>query len=235
MNLPIENNSESVSTLEEVIKTLELEIKEIEKQLFPFEQSLRNAIADLLVEERELTILYKKQKKAKKLKRLEQKRKGKNYKESTGIIPLKKKVAEKEKDILREKKRLYKEAMLFVHPDKFSMQEEEQEKANEVTTKLIEIYKSGTLEELQNYHAHIFSGNTVVKLQEIPSKIKVRTDNNEYLKKEVERLKMELKMLLEKYTYKVLTTYEKPMSFVEELTTYYNDRIFKLKKRTRTK
>ncbi len=235
MNLPIENNSEFVSTLEEVIKTLELEIKEIEKQLFPFEQSLRNAIADLLVEERELTILYKKQKKAKKLKRLEQKRKGKNYKEPTGIIPLKKKVAEKEKDTLREKKRLYKEAMLFVHPDKFSMQEKGQEKANEVTTKLIEIYKSGTLEELQNYHAHIFSGNTVVKLQEIPSKIKVRTDNNEYLKKEVERLKMELKMLLEKYTYKVLTTYEKPMSFVEELTTYYNDRIFKLKKRTRTK
>ncbi len=234
MNLPIEKKSESISKLEEVIKTLELEITEIEHKLFPFEQSLRNAIADLLVEERELTILYKKQKKAKKLKRLAQKRKGKNYKESIGIIPLKKKTTEKEIETLRERKRLYKEAMLFVHPDKFSMEENEQEKANEITTKLIEIYRLGTFEELQNYHAHIFSGNTVVKLKEIPSKIQVRADN-EYLKQEIERLKIQLKTLLEKYTYKVLTTYKKPMSFVDELTAYYNDRIFKLKKRTRTK
>ncbi len=235
MNLPIEKKSESISKLEGVIKTLELEITEIEHKLFPFEQSLRNAIADLLVEERELTILYKKQKKAKKIKRLAQKRKGKNYKEPIGIIPLKKKTTEKEIETLRERKRLYKEAMLFVHPDKFSMEENEQEKANEITTKLIEIYKSGTFEELQSYHAHIFSGNTVVKLKEIPSKIQVRVDNSEYLKQEIERLKIQLKTLLEKYTYKVLITYKKPMSFVDELTTYYNDRIFKLKKRTRTK
>ena len=233
-HFPVDANSDTILRLKEKIKALKGKIEVIETKLFPFEQSLRSAIADLLIEERELTILYKAQKKAKKEKRLEQKRKGKNYKEPTGIVPIsKKEVAEKTNQ--KEKKRLYKEAMLYVHPDKFSMQENEQQKATETTTKLIEIYQNGSLEELEAFHAHIFSGNTTMNFNKDVSLIKKTTSNTTYLVNEVERLEKQLIDLLDSYTYKVLTTYENPMSFVEELKAYYDDRIFKLRKRTRTK
>lgn len=227
--------AETVSKLEERIKELETEIGTIENKLFPFEQSLRNAISDLLIEERELTILYKQQKKAKKEKRLVQKRKGKNYKEVTDVVYISKETATQEKVNQKEKKRLYKEAMLYVHPDKFSMQENEQQKATETTSKLIEIYQNGSLEELEAFHAHIFGGNTTICFDKDISLIQKTTNSTSYLVKEVERLEKVLDDLLESYTYKVLTTYENPMSFVEELKTYYDDRIFKLRKRTRTK
>ncbi len=231
---PIDVDSDAILNLQEKIEALKGKIEAIEIKLFPFEQSLRNAIVDLLIEERELTILYKEQKKAKKEKRLEQKRKGKNYKEPTGIVPVaKKEVAEKTNQ--KEKKRLYKEVMLYVHPDKFSMQENEQQKALETTTKLIEIYQNGSLEELETFHAHIFGGNTTICFGKDISLIQKTTNSTSYLVKEVERLEKVLNDLLESYTYKVLTTYENPMSFADELKAYYDDRIFKLRKRTRTK
>lgn len=220
--------------LKERIVSLKKEINQIEHNLFPFEQSLRNAIADLLVEERELTILYKTQKKAKKEKRLAQKKKGKNYVVSTSLKVVEKKVPLSNDSNQKEKKRLYKEAMLYVHPDKFSLKENEQELATDITTKLIEIYKTGTLEELQAYHAHIFRGNTSIVLKN-SSKQKNVIDKNTYLKNEIIALEHQLESLLSSHTYTVLTSYEKPMLFVNELVAYYDDRIFKLKKRTRTK
>ncbi|WP_028890602.1 hypothetical protein [Tenacibaculum sp. 47A_GOM-205m] len=234
-NFPTESKSDEVSRLQEKIKNLETEITSVETKLFPFEQSLRNEISDLLVEERELVMLFKEQKKAKKEKRLAQKRKGKNYKEVTQVVPVSKERVTQEKEHQKEKKRLYKEAMLHVHPDKFSMQENEQQKATETTTKLIEIYQNGSLEELEAFHAHIFGGNTTICFDKDISLIQKTTNSTSYLVKEVERLEKVLNDLLESYTYKVLTTYENPMSFVAELKAYYDDRIFKLRKRTRTK
>ncbi|PKH49208.1 hypothetical protein CXF68_00235 [Tenacibaculum sp. Bg11-29] len=220
--------------LKEKIVSLKKEINQIEQDLFPFEQSLRNAIADLLVEERELTILYKIQKKAKKEKRLAQKKKDKNDVATTGLKIVKKRALLSEDSNQKEKKRLYKEAMLYVHPDKFSLKENEQELATDITTKLIEIYKTGTLEELQAYHAHIFNGNTSITLNNVSIKSNV-IDNNAYLKNQIIALERQLESLLSSHTYTVLTSYEKPMLFVNELVAYYDDRIFKLKKRTRTK
>ncbi|WP_028890108.1 hypothetical protein [Tenacibaculum ovolyticum] len=220
--------------LKERIVYLKNEISQIENRLFPFEQSLRNAISDLLVEERELTTLYKNQKKAKKEKRLAQKKKGKNYVASTGLKVIDKSASLSDASNQQEKKRLYKEAMFHVHPDKFSLKENEQELATDITTKLIEIYKTGTLEELQAYHAHIFSGNTSIVLKN-SSKQKNSIDTNAYLKNEITTLEYQLENLVSSHTYTVLTSYTQPMLFVNELVAYYSDRIFKLKKRTRTK
>ncbi len=234
-NLPVNNKPKEVVELEGEINELTNQINKVEQKLFPFEQSLRNEIADLLIEEQELTVLYKAQKKAKKEKRLAQKRRGKNYVVAKkGLKVINKKNSESEIHQQKEKKRLYKEAMLFVHPDKFSMKAEEQKTATEITTKLIDIYKSGSLEELIAYHAHVFSGNTKIAIAATFIENK-KIDKTAYLKQEIKRLKKELEELLAKYTYKVLTTYEEPMTFVKELTGYYNDRIFKLKKRTRKK
>ncbi|WP_272150036.1 hypothetical protein [Tenacibaculum aiptasiae] len=232
--LSIDFTSNEALKLKEQILNLEKEIKKVREKLLPFEQLLRNAIADLIVEERELVILYKKQKKAKKEKRLEQKRRGKNYKEPKGLKVIQKEKISIVKEDVKEKKRLYKEAMLYVHPDKFSMNGEEETLATDITTKLIEIYQTGTLEELKEYYSYVFSGNLGVR---IPGGIipKPDTNSNNYLKSELVRLEKELDKLLNSYTNKVLNEYDKPMLFVDELKAYYKDRIFKLKKRTRTK
>ena len=131
---------------------------------------------------------------------------------------------------LKEKKRLYREAMLFVHPDKFSMHNEKIDLATEVTTKLIEIYQTGNLAELQIFHTYIFSGNAMMQFPEFSEKA---SKEDAYLQNQLLKLEKQLKVAKTKLTYKVLTEYENPLIFIDELKEYYKDRIFKLKKRTR--
>lgn len=191
-------------------------------------------LANELIEIQELTVLYKQQKKEKKLKRLAQKKRGKNYVEPIGLtVSLKSLKPEIPLESAKEMKRLYREAMLQVHPDKFSIQEDQLELATEVTTKLIEIYKSGDLEQLKLYHSHIFSGNALEIVGAMAKTENIADDL--YLKNELIKVEQQLQQAKEKYTYKVLTEYSDPMSFILELKEFYADKINKLKKRTRFK
>ena len=217
----------------EQIQVLQQELEEIQKETRAFEVLVMAQVSDLILEEQELFVLYKQIKKAKKAKRLEQKKRGKNYKEPKGllIIPTERKIGEPSEE-QKEKKRLYREAMLHVHPDKFSLSEKETDIATEVTSRLIEIYKTGNLETLQAYHAHIFKGNTQIVLGSAASMVKVVSQDN-YLKQEKEQLEIEIDLAKNYHLYKVTIEYEDPLNFVDELKAYYQERILKLKKRTR--
>ena len=230
--LPTSDHSDQ-KILQAQIQMLEQELAEIEKETRPFEALLRSHLSDLMVEAQELFILYKKIKKTKKAQRLEQKKRGKNYKEPKGlqIIP-KQKTSVIPAEEQKEKKRLYREAMFHVHPDKFSMSEKETDIATEITTRLIEIYTMESLETLRAYHAHIFKGNTDLLLEEAALKVAVSSSDN-YLQQEKERLEAAIDLAKNNHLYKVVRDYADPMTFVEELKDYYEDRIFKLKKRTR--
>ena len=143
--LPISNNPEDQLLLKAKIKIAKQQLRDVEQKTDEFEAVLRLHIVDDIIEEQELTVLYKKIQKAKKEKRLAQKKKGTNYKEIEGV-----KVVSKNKKVdvnfedQKEKKRLYREAMLNSHPDKYSLDDEKNDMATEVTTKLIEIYQNGT-------------------------------------------------------------------------------------------
>lgn len=226
-------NQINQNELREQIQAFQGELEGIQKETRTFKALLYSHLSDLIVEEQELFTLYNQIKKAKKAKRLEQKKRGKNYKEPKGlkIIPEKKKhVIPSEQQ--KEKKRLYREALLHIHPDKFSMDEKETNIATEVTRQLIEIYKTGSLETLQAYHTHIFKGNTGINLNEVASKIKVFPKDN-YLQQEKERIEKEIRLAKNHRLYKVITEYEDPLAFMYELKDYYEDRILKLRKRTR--
>jgi len=122
-NFPIskDNNQEQL-LLKAKIELLQSQLDEIEQKTTAFEAVLRSNLENQLIEEQELTILYKKIQQAKKEKRLNQKKKGKNYKEIIGLkVIAESKVINTSEDEQKEKKRLYREAMLHVHPDKFSM------------------------------------------------------------------------------------------------------------------
>jgi len=219
------------------IQALKEELLIIEHETSVFEAKLRVILIDMIIEEQELSDLYRQLQKAKKAKRLEQKKRGKNYKEPIGIkvIPKQKVVTSESKEIEKEKKRLYREAMLQVHPDKFSMNEDKVDLATEVTSKLIQIYKTGSLIDLQHFYTHILSGNALLQASDINFSNTNMTHEDSYLKQEKEELERKLIVAKNKQTYRALKDYENPMLFAEELKVYYTDRLFKLRKRTRKK
>lgn len=231
---PVSNAQEQEQLLLKAkINLLQQELNDIEQKTNAFEAILRSHLTNELIEEQELTVLYKKVQLAKKEKRFAQKRKGKNFKDLEGLkVIAKNNVYATSEDDQKEKKRLYREAMLFVHPDKFSMHSEKIDLATEVTTKLIEIYQIGNLAELQIFHSHIFSGNAMMHFS-VNSEINATDTPDSYLQNELQKLEKQLLAAKTKHTYKVLTEYENPLTFIGELKEYYCDRIFKLKKRTR--
>lgn len=234
ITLPVSNDNEQEQLLLKAkIILLQKELNDIEQKTNAFEAILRSHLTNELIEEQELTVLYKKVQLAKKEKRFAQKMKGKSFKEVEGLkVIAKSSINIVGEDDQKEKKRLYREAMLFVHPDKFSMHDEKIDLATEVATKLIEIYQTGNLAELQIFHTHIFSGNAMMQFPETSEK-NMNLKEDSYLQNELLKLEKELLAAKNKHTYKVLTEYENPLTFIDELKEYYHDRIFKLKKRTR--
>ncbi|MCF4100328.1 hypothetical protein L1I30_01495 [Gillisia sp. M10.2A] len=233
-NHPVENGVEEQLRLKAAITAAEEKLGEVKRRTSSFEAVLRAHLENEIIEEQELSVLYKQLKLAKKQKRLAQKRKGKNYIEPKALKVLSSQenfIKDPEKE--KEKKRLYREAMLQSHPDKFSLQEQKMELATEVTTTLIKIYQEGSLQELKEYHTHILSGNAFLEVGSIvKQKVNLDTDDM-YLKNRLAQLQKQLEEAKNKHTYKVLTEYEDPFSFISELKEYYADRISKLKKRTR--
>jgi hypothetical protein len=217
------------------IQVLKDELNLVENQTEQFEAKLRSILIDLIIEEQELSDLYRQMRKAKKEKRLEQKRRGKNYKEPKGLKLISKEniTASNSKEDKKELKRLYREAMLQVHPDKFSMNEEKLDLSTEITSKLIEIYRSGNLKELQLFHAHIFSGNALQQTHDSTPNAENSLSDDLYLKQKKEDLEHKLTAAKSRATYIVLRNYQNPMHFADELKNYYEDRLFKLRKRTR--
>ena len=211
------------------IQQLTSRIQSIKTEIFEFENFLRNELEGEIIEEQELSVLYRNLQKEKKLKRLTQKKKGKNYKGHT-TIPVVSEITEEEKTGLKDKKKLYREAMLMVHPDRFSNNEQEEHLATEITTELIRVYKQGTLSELEQIHKQITSQK---ELSNIQISLEKQLDTLELLQQKKADLQKEISQLQKRHTYVVLTTYANPKEYLQEVKAYYEDRLFKLRKRTR--
>jgi len=101
---------------------------------------------------------------------------------------------------------------------------------------LVGIYKNEDLATLQAYHAYLFSNIDFTKNGTASvKKMELSISPDAYLIKEKAKLEKELKVIRNKHTYLVLTTYKDPSAFIGELRSYYQDRMNKLKRRTRTK
>jgi len=234
-HVSIANNSENEQfLLKAKLKVLQAELNSIEQKIIAFEAILRSHLENEIIEEQELNVLYKNLQKGKKEKRIAQKKRRKNFIETEGLkkVTKFKSINPTSIEEQKERKRLYREAMFFSHPDKFSLHHEKIDLATKITTKLIEIYQSGSLEKLQDFHTYICNGdafsqhnNSVIISHNKPK------DN--YLEKEISQLEKQLEQVKSRHTFKVLSEYENPLTFIEELKEYYLDRIFKLRKRTR--
>ncbi|MDP3358867.1 MAG: hypothetical protein Q8S41_05905 [Lutibacter sp.] len=84
--LPVSNDNEQDQLLLKAkINLLQKELNDIEQKTNAFEAILRSHLIDELIEEQELTVLYKKVQLAKKERRFAQKKKGKNFKDLEGL------------------------------------------------------------------------------------------------------------------------------------------------------
>lgn len=231
-NLPIKTNLEA-SDLPLQLEKLQKEFDAIEQEIQKFKTLLYSHLGDEMVEVQELTVIYKELKLAKKKQRFAQKQRGKKYIAPKGLKIIAKSTEKTiNSDDAQEKKRLYKEAMFHVHPDTFFMQPEQTELATEVTKKLIQIYKEGDLKALQAYHAHIFSDVSFKALTKKAS-VQIHASETSYIRMEIEALREKLHELKNSSLYKILSEYENPYTFIDELKMYYKDKLLKLRKRTR--
>jgi regulator of replication initiation timing len=226
---------DEIIVLEQAILALEQELERASSEVELFESKIVGALYTEILRVRELTVLYKDLKKAKKDKRLEQKKKGKNYKAPIGTnLP----ISIEEDKIMQltysnDRKRLYREALVKVHPDKFAQDEALVSKANELTARLIEVYKNGDMGDLVSLHQHIVTGNAMNYDLSQPESIKDPLALIEYLKKKKTELKYALELVKKSEFYQVLYSYVNPLTYIEELKEQFAFRIQQLEKRTR--
>jgi len=232
-------DDKSIQRLEQEIASLEKELQRVESQIRVMESQIQSRFRTEILRIRELALLYKKQKLAKKEKRREQKKRGKNYREpaglkkSTSATPL---TAVSDVTDKQELKRLYREAVRQVHPDKFvNASEEKCRRSQELTVQLIDIYQSGNLDELKHIYHHIMSGNAMAhdthnQRNCVPDSLAMYA----YLEKKKDDLAAALNEAMQSRIYEVLTTYEEPLVFIDELAMQLSIRIRQLERRTRS-
>ncbi|WP_196894143.1 hypothetical protein [Aureivirga marina] len=234
----IENNKELIAKLKQEIFLLEEELKQVSFELNGFQHEIRMVLHEEIKHINFLEKLYKEQKREKKEKRRKQKKKGKNYTEPTKLLS---KSTEKNDDstnqvVKKNLKKLYKESVVKVHPDKYANESEEtQQKAQELTTELNDLYQKGDLRELEHLYNHILSGNAFISVREDVETIENPTSMVKYLQHQKSKIEEELQEEKESHLYFVLKNYENPLSYIYELKIYFEDRIMKLEKRTRFK
>lgn len=228
-----------LNDLENEIAFLEKELAKAEVEINTFTAQIRSRLYNQIKRIHELSAVYKQQKNAKKAKRLEQKKKGKNYREPQKFptnLPNKAVTENQTLTDHQELKRLYKEAIRHVHPDKFVNEDEAKtEKATALTTQLNDLYESGNLDELKGFHEHILSGNA---MSHIPFKFESIADPESmltFLRKKKDELSKSLLELKGSELFKVLTTYPVPLTFIDELKVQFEHKISQLQRRTRTK
>ncbi|WP_430409537.1 hypothetical protein [Kordia sp.] len=231
-NFPIATNIDTID-LQLQLEQLQKEFAVAEQKVHEFEILLYKHLGDEIIEVQELTLIYKELKRNKKQKRQLQKQRGKNYVQPKGLKVVEETSSKESiEDDSHERKRLYREAMFHVHPDKFSINSTEIELATEVTTKLVQVYQEGDLKALKAYHAHIFSNVSLSALTKTTN-VQIQANPQTHLLAEIETISEQLSQLKNKSTYIVLETYENPYVFIDELKAYYKDRLAKLRKRTR--
>lgn len=228
----------SIQKLLAEISLLEKNIGMVSKEIGTFENSIRHKLQIQISQLSSLNKKMKEKQQLKKAKRLEQKKKGKNYKEPVQLISPKQKsksgpeVNEGEK---QELKRLYKEAIVKVHPDKIDHggMVDKIKTATDLTSQLNGIYKNGDLEALLNFYQTF-----IIALPDLEGRqIEIPSVNSEIrlvaLLSKKEALTKQLQNLEANYLYHVLKTYENPLTFIDELELEFQNKIGKLEKRTR--
>jgi hypothetical protein len=232
------SDKESIDNLEYEIFSYEEKLRDAESKVRTIKSQIQARYHNEIIRIHELYTLYKNQKRQKKEKRLEQKKRGKNYKEPTGLkkVPKATSVNSTESaDTSHELKKLYREAVVQVHPDKFINHPAQISKRSlELTIQLIDIYQSGNLERLKHAHRHIMSGNAMAGLHEDTIKVPDPVAMKEYLVQKRDSLVNELNQVKKSYFYQIISTSDNISDIIDSMASQFHLRIQQLERRTRS-
>lgn len=227
----------ATTLLEQEIALLEAELLQLEIALNNFQTQIRSALSTQIQRIQELTNQYKNQKQAKKLKRLEQKKRGKNYKKPAGLTTSHASFTAAKlvsADDRQELKRLFKEAIVQIHPDKFwDADEGLNRRATTVTAQLNEVYQSGNLEELNRLHEHIISGNAIAYVSDQPKTINDLPAMLRFLQQKKVKLLQLLEEVKRSGIYQLFTGGKDVQIVIAGLRTAFEERILVMEKRTK--
>lgn len=225
---PVHASELPADGLEQEVLRLEAELQQAEATLNAFEQTVRARLGEQIRQMRALTDVYKAQKAAKKEKRREQKRRGKNYQEPQGLLKTRREEEELNSDDPAELKRLYREAIVQVHPDKFpAASEAEGKQAAALTTHLNELYERGDLEALRDFHEHILGEHPLRHTAYVAGNA-----TRNFLLRKKEQLNAALAELLQSQSYQLAVTPDRD-ALMDALREQFEEKIVQLKKRTR--
>jgi hypothetical protein len=231
-------DKESISKLEQEIASFEEELNVAESKVRSIKSQIQARYDNEIKRIHELYSLYKNQKRQKKEKRLEQKKRGKNYKEPAGLKKVSKETSAnstESPDTSHELKRLYREAVVQVHPDKFINHPVQISKRSlELTIQLIDIYQSGDLEKLKQAHRHIMSGNAMAGSQDNTSKVPDPVAMKEFLVQKRDALVSELNQVKSSYFYQIFSTSDNISDIIDSMASQFHLRIQQLERRTRS-
>lgn len=230
------SDHEATSKLKFEIELLDQELRELQQNLKPYEnliyEQLRNEFGQLAT----LSELHKKYTKDKKQKRQEQKERGKNYKAAKNLIkanPKETNVSTNKDLIKADLKKIYREAINKIHPDKISHKSDETAiyTATELTAQLNKLYKNGDLEDLKFFY-YTLTDENLLKTNG-PNKNLPANDYYKLLIKEQQNLEAEIKALMDTSFFYYFNQNKKPQEFIDDLRERLLIKIKKLKKRTK--
>jgi hypothetical protein len=226
------SHSVSFDKLEKEISALEKELQKIDTGIRSLQVQIHSRYRSEISRIHELGDLHKSQRKQKQEKRRDQKKRGKNYIEPPPDNKLQQKRSPKNPDS-HVIKQLYREAIVQVHPDKFVNEPEEKSKrSRDLTIQLIDIYQKGDLEQLKLFHRYILSGSAMASAHDTGFDSHAK---QELLEKKRNDLLQAITEAKQSRFYEVITTYDDPLTFIDELSDYFSQRIVQLEKRTRVR
>jgi DNA uptake protein ComE-like DNA-binding protein len=224
----------SFEHIEKEISQLEKDLREIDAGIRSLQSQIHNRYGNEIARIHELSGIHKSQRKQKQEKRKEQKKRGKNFREpapSQNTTSHKKHSPSNPDSQLI--KQLYREAMVQVHPDKFVNESDEKSKrSQDLTIQLIDIYQKGDLEQLKLFHRYILSGSAMASAHDTEFDSPAKQELLEKKRKDLLQAIAEAK---QSRFYEVITTYTDPLTFIDELSGYFMQRIAQLEKRTRVR
>lgn len=229
------SGSNAIYQLKSEIRLLEQELIDLKQKIQPFQNLIYNQLHNEIRLLAELSELHKKYRTEKKQKRLEQKKRGKNYKApEPGIQRSRNTVDNHENNEYKpELKRLYKEAIVKIHPDKISHYSEKEaiETATNLTAQLNKIYKNGDLDELKFFY-YTISEDILISNSQSDNHSNTK-EYEQVLIKAKRKLILEIESIKSSSLFYYLSANKQPQEFVDDLRERLITKIKKLEKRTK--
>jgi HPt (histidine-containing phosphotransfer) domain-containing protein len=221
--------SNQQQALEQKASALKSELDRLQREIRQWEQLVWDRLHPQIKLVQELKATIKAKKTVKKQKRLDQKRKGKNF-DPNMPVPAPRKPQSKKAETGEEIKQLFRSSLKLVHPDR---QEQDNEgalaTAHSLTSRLNTLYAIQDLDGLREFYETLSQH----AIQDVPRSNPGNSNRQTLLHVEITALQKEIEACKQSYFYQVMQEKQDVETWIAELRAYFEERIPVLQKRAK--